>query len=88
MMQHQEDPTFHVDAEFDDQDNHLARLCWMRPSQQVLWSRFYDIIFIDTTTKMNRHGMILYIIILVDNHNCFHLAVTTLLSDETKDSFV
>jgi hypothetical protein len=40
MMQKQEDPTFYVDAQFGGQDNHLVRLCWMRPSQQVLWYNF------------------------------------------------
>jgi hypothetical protein len=88
MMQKQEDPTFYVDAQFEGQDNHLVRLCWMRPSQQVLWSRFHDIILLDTTAKTNRHSMILCVIILVDNHNHSRLVATAILSDETKDSFI
>ncbi|PKC54237.1 hypothetical protein RhiirA1_477708 [Rhizophagus irregularis] len=36
MKQQQENPTFHVDACFEGQNNHLTRLCWMSPSQLQL----------------------------------------------------
>ena len=87
MKQQQENPAFHVDAQFEGEDNHLVRLCWMRPEQQVLWSRFHDIILLDTTAKTNRFSMILCVIILVDNYNRSHLAAIAILSDETRDSF-
>jgi hypothetical protein len=32
MKQRQEDPTFHVNACFEGKDNHLVKLCWMRPN--------------------------------------------------------
>jgi hypothetical protein len=32
MKQQNENPSFHVDAQFEGQDNRLVRLCWMRPS--------------------------------------------------------
>ena len=87
MNQQQENPTFHVDARFEGQDNHLVGLCWMRPSQQELWARFHDIILLDTTAKTNRYSMILCVVILVDNHNRSRLAATAIVSDETKDTF-
>ena len=87
MNQQQENPTFHVDARFEGQDNHLVGLCWMRPSQQELWARFHDVILLDTTAKTNRYSMILCVVILVDNHNRSHLAATAIISDETKDTF-
>src|ERR1043166_9996886 len=87
MKQQQENPAFYVDAQFEGEDNHLVRLCWMRPEQQVLWSRFHDIILLDTTAKTNHFSMILCVIILVDNHNRSRLAATAILSDETRDSF-
>ena len=46
-------PTFHVDALFEGQDNHLVGLCWMCPSQQELWARFHDVVLLDTTAKTN-----------------------------------
>ncbi|CAG8768943.1 17766_t:CDS:1, partial [Racocetra fulgida] len=36
MKEKQENPTFYIDARFEDQDNHLVSLCWMRLSQQKL----------------------------------------------------
>jgi MULE transposase domain len=87
MKQQQENPSFHVDAQFEGQENRLVRLCWMRPSQQELWARFHDIVLLDTTAKTNRHSMILCVVIIVDNHNRSRLVATAILSDETKDSF-
>ncbi|CAG8595724.1 5353_t:CDS:2, partial [Scutellospora calospora] len=70
-----------------DADNYLVCLCWMRPSQQQLWARFFDVVLIDTTAKINKYSMILCVVILIDNHNQSHLVATALLSDETKDTF-
>ncbi len=36
MNQQQENLTFYINIHFEGQDNHLVRLCWMRPSQQEL----------------------------------------------------
>ncbi|CAG8737728.1 5533_t:CDS:2 [Rhizophagus irregularis] len=87
MKQQQENPTFHVDACFEGQDNHLTRLCWMSPSQLQLWSCFHDVVLLDTTAKTNRYFMILYIVILIDNHNRSRLAATAIVSDEIKETF-
>ncbi|CAG8655849.1 245_t:CDS:2, partial [Diversispora eburnea] len=87
IKQQQENPSFYVDAQFEGQENRLVWLCWMRPSQQELWTRFHDIVLLDTTTKTNRHSMILCVVIIVDNHDRSRLAATAILSDETKDSF-
>src|SRR5436189_114466 len=81
MKQQQEDPTFYVDACFEGQDNHLVRLCWMRPSQLQLWGRFHDVILLDTTAKTNRYSMILCVLILIDNHNRSRLVATAIASD-------
>ncbi|CAG8623505.1 10638_t:CDS:2, partial [Diversispora eburnea] len=52
MIQWQENLTFHVDAQFEGQDNHLIRLCCMNSSQQELWSRFHNIPLLDTTLRL------------------------------------
>ncbi|CAG8650934.1 4909_t:CDS:1, partial [Diversispora eburnea] len=87
MKQQQENPSLHVDAQFEGQENCLVRLCWMRLSQQELWAHFHDIVLLDTTAKTNRHSLILCVVIIVDNHNRSRLVATAILSDETKDSF-
>ncbi|CAG8608969.1 1931_t:CDS:2, partial [Cetraspora pellucida] len=53
-----------------------------------LWARFHDVVLLDTTAKTNHHSMILCVIILIDNYNHSRLAVTAVVSDETKDTFI
>ncbi|CAG8790622.1 12157_t:CDS:2, partial [Racocetra fulgida] len=51
-------------------------------------ARFHDIVLLDSTAKMNRHSMILCVIILIDNHNRSRLVATAVVSDETKDTYI
>ncbi|CAB5172146.1 unnamed protein product [Rhizophagus irregularis] len=50
MKQQQENPTFHVNACFEGQDNHLTRLCWMSPNNHNR-SRLVATAFVSDETK-------------------------------------
>ncbi|CAG8838814.1 33622_t:CDS:2, partial [Gigaspora margarita] len=70
------DPRWFVEARFDGPERRLCSLIFLSPEQQVIWTRFHDIIFFDTTSRTNKYNMVA----------CFFVA-TALLEDETEESF-
>ncbi|CAG8841949.1 17737_t:CDS:2, partial [Gigaspora margarita] len=52
-----EDLQWFVESRFDEPECRLSGLIWLSPNQQNLWTRYYDIIFLDTTSCTNKYNM-------------------------------
>ncbi|CAG8466689.1 3365_t:CDS:2 [Dentiscutata heterogama] len=68
-------------------DHHLVELMWLHSKQIDIWSHFYDVVFLDTTCRMNRFNIIMCVVVCVDNHNRSWLVAIALIIDEQKIAF-
>ena len=61
---------------------------WLSPDQKYLWTRFHDVVFLDTTSRTNKYNMVACFFVVIDNCNRSRLVASALLEDETEDSFI
>ncbi|CAG8743116.1 7626_t:CDS:2, partial [Racocetra fulgida] len=82
-----EDSRWFVEAKFEKNERRLCGLVWLSPEQQILWTRYHDVLFFDTTSRTNKYNMVACFFVVVDNCNRTRLVATALLEDETENSF-
>ncbi|CAG8770380.1 10749_t:CDS:2, partial [Dentiscutata erythropus] len=83
-----EDSRWFVKSRFDRLERRLSGLIWLSPDQQYLWTRYHDVIFLDTTSRTNKYNIVACFFVIIDNCNKSQLVVSALLEDKTKDSFI
>ena len=70
------DPLWIIKPCLDPVSRRLTSLLWMSPAQRELYSKFNDVVIVDTTYNTNRFQMMLCIITVVDNnynHELLHV---------------
>ncbi|RHZ90127.1 hypothetical protein Glove_7g15 [Diversispora epigaea] len=59
----------------------------MRPLQIDLWRKFHDVTINDNTAQINKYHMYLSLTIIVNNHIHSQMVATTVISNETKETY-
>ena len=77
-----------MESRFDGPERRLCGLIWLLPDQKYLWTRFYDVVFLDTTSRTNKYNMVACFFVVIDNCNRSRLVASALLEDEAEDSFI
>lgn len=83
-----ENSLWFIEAKFDGPDRRLCNIIWISPEQLQIWTRYHDIIFVDTTSRTNRYNMVACFFAAIDNVNRTRLVATALLEDETEEAFI
>ncbi|RIB00238.1 hypothetical protein C2G38_2222721 [Gigaspora rosea] len=87
LQQQKEDPVMFVQPLINADSNRLSGIFWMTSSQIMLWSRYYDVVLHDNTSRTNKYNFPLSLFILVDNDGKSRLGAQAFLSDETQESY-
>ena len=75
-------------ADINEETKRLKRVIWMFPEQRMNYSRFNDVVVFDNTYKTNRFQMPFGIFTGVNNYGHSICFASTLMIDETEDSFL
>jgi len=65
----------------------LNSLFWISPIQRELYSKYSDVIILDTTYNTNRFQMMLCIIAVIDNNYKSRIVASAIIEDETLDIY-
>jgi hypothetical protein len=88
LAQQQDDPLMLVIPRIDPITLRLSGIFWMSSKQQLLFSKYYDVILHDNTALTNRYKWPLSLFIVVDCNNKTRLLAQALVEDETECSYV
>ncbi|CAB4422569.1 unnamed protein product [Rhizophagus irregularis] len=59
----------------------------MSPVQKELYSKYNDVIILDTTYNMNRFQMMLYILTVIDNNYKTRIVASAIIKDKILDTY-
>ena len=65
----------------------LISLLWMLPIQRELYSRYNDVVVLDTTYNTNRFQMMLCIMTVIDNNYKTRIVACAVIEDETLETY-
>jgi len=82
-----EDPLYLVIPQIDS-DFRLSAIFWMTPDQQMLLTRYNDVILHDNTALTNHYKWPLSLFIIVDCDNKTRLVAQAFVQDETLDTYI
>src|SRR5436190_24226535 len=81
------DPLWIIKPCLDPVSRRLTSLLWMSPAQRELYSKFNDVVIVDTTYNTNRLQLMLCIITVVDNNYKSRIVACSIIEDETLDTY-
>src|SRR5947207_12926312 len=76
-----------VKLRLDPVSRKLKSLLWMSPIQRELYSKYNDVLIIDTTYNTNRFQMMLCVIAVIDNNYKTRIVACAIIEDETLDTY-
>ncbi|CAB4429910.1 unnamed protein product [Rhizophagus irregularis] len=88
LTQQQEDPLMLVISRIDPITLRLTGIFWMNSKQQLLFSKYNDVILHDNIALTNRYKWPLSLFIVVDCNNKIRLLAQAFVQDETECSYV
>ncbi|CAG8713852.1 8164_t:CDS:2 [Racocetra persica] len=71
----------------DSVSRRLNSLFWMSPIQRELYSKYNDVIVVDTTYNTNWFRMLLCIIAIIDNNYKTRIVASAIIEDKTLDTY-
>ena len=81
------EPLWIVKPRLEPVSRKLISLFWMSPVQRELYSKFNDVVILDTTYNTNRFQMMLCIITVIDNNYKTRIIACAIIEDETLDTY-
>jgi len=81
------DPLWIVKPRLEPVSRRLNSLLWMSPAQRELYSKFNDVVIVDTTYNTNRFQMMFCIITVVDSNYKSRIVACSIIEDETLDTY-
>ena len=81
------EPLWIIKTRLDPLSRRLISLLWMSPIQRELYSKYNDVVIVDSTYNTNRFQMILCIITVVDNNYRTRIVACAIIEDETLDTY-
>lgn len=78
----QRDPEWFVEMSIDNISHQLDRVFWMNPQQRMLYGRYHDVVFNDTTAQTNRFKMGLNVTVAIDNLGASRVVALALIRSE------
>ncbi|CAG8636068.1 16722_t:CDS:2, partial [Racocetra persica] len=87
LNQQKEEPTIFVQPLINIDSNRLCSIFWMTANQILLWSRYFDVILHDNTSRTNKYNYPLSLFVLVDNEGKSRLGAQVFLNNETQESY-
>jgi len=88
LAQQQDDPLMLVIPRIDPISLRLSGIFWMTSKQQLLFSKYNDVILHDNTALTNRYKWSLSLFIVVDCNNKTCLLAQAFVQDETECSYI
>jgi hypothetical protein len=81
------EPNWIVKPRLESVSRRLNSLFWMSPVQRELYSKYNDVVILDTTYNTNRFQMMLCIITVVDNNYKTRIVACAIIEDETLETY-
>jgi len=81
------EPLWIVKPRLEPVSRKLTSLFWMSPIQRELYSKYNDVVILDTTYNTNRFQMMLCIIAVIDNNFKTRIVACAIIEDETLDTY-
>ena len=81
------EPLWIVKSRLDPISRKLISLLWMSPIQRELYSRYNDVVVLDTTYNTNRFQMMLCIMTVIDNNYKTRIVACAVIEDETLETY-
>src|ERR1043166_4606515 len=81
------EPLWIIKTRLDPVSRRLTSLLWMSPIQRELYSKYNDVVIVDTTYNTNRFQMMLCIITVIDNNYKTRIVASVIIEDETLDTY-
>jgi hypothetical protein len=81
------EPLWIVKLRLEPVSRKLNSLLWMSPMQRELYSKYNDVIIVDTTYNTNRFQLMLCIITIIDNNYKTRIVACAIIDDETLDTY-
>jgi hypothetical protein len=82
-----DEPLWIVKPRLDPISRKLSSLFWMSPVQRELYSKYNDVVILNTTYNTNRFQMMLCILTVIDNNYKTRIVASTIIEDETLDIY-
>ncbi|CAB4385824.1 unnamed protein product [Rhizophagus irregularis] len=82
-----DEPLWIVKPRLDPISRKLSSLFWMSPVQRELYSKYNDVVILDTTYNTNRFQMMLCILTVIDNNYKTRIVASAIIEDETLDTY-
>jgi hypothetical protein len=71
----------------DPVSRRLISLLWISPIQRELYSKYNDVVIVDSTYNTNRFQMILCIVTVIDNNYRTRIVACAIIEDETVKTY-
>lgn len=81
------EPLWIIKTRLDPFSRRLTSLLWMSPIQRELYSKYNDVVIVDSTYNTNKFQMILCIVTVVDNNYKTRIVACAIIEDETLDTY-
>ena len=81
------EPLWIVKPRLEPVSRRLSSLFWMSPIQRELYSKYNDVVIIDTTYNTNRFQMMLCVVAVIDNNYKTRIVACAIIEDETLDTY-
>lgn len=81
------EPLWIVKPRLEPVSRKLNSLLWMFPIQRELYSKYNDVVILDTTYNTNRFQMMLCIITVIDHNYRTRIVACAIIEDETLDTY-